>query len=276
VNYGQALAQARLILTDSGIEDSFLEGEVLLRHSLGIDRSTLFSSLNNPLTPEQAETLFQLVERRCAGEPSAYITGHREFFGLEFKVDRRVLIPRPETELLVEKAIALCRKHDFKSIADIGTGSGCIAISLARHLPGVKVYAIDISTDALEVAVQNSVSHDVRDKITFLTGDLLKPLNEPVDIIVANLPYVRKMDIELKCEPEIALNGGNEGLDKISELCRQDPGKLKSGGSLLLEIGQGQAGAVKDILHNAFPYGVVSVEKDLAGIDRVVSLRLTS
>ena len=275
MKYGQALAQARLIFTNSGVEESFLEGEILLRHTLGIDRASLFASLNEELTAVQAELFLQLVERR-QGEPSAYITGHREFFGMDFKVDRRVLIPRQETELLVERVIDLYRRNKYSTIADIGTGSGCIAISLARHLNGVHVYAVDISPDALAVAAQNSVLHNVQDKITFITGNLLEPLAGPVDIIVANLPYVKKADMNLKPEPELALDGGNEGLEKISNLCRQAPGKIKPGGRLLLEIGQGQAAAVKTIIHSVFPGGVVDFYKDLSGIDRVVSVRLTS
>jgi release factor glutamine methyltransferase len=276
VNCGQALAQARQIFTDSNVEEPFLEGEILLRHTLGIDRAALFASLNEELTPVQEALFLQLVERRRLGEPSAYITGHREFYGLDFEVDRRVLIPRPDTELLVERTIDLYRRNKYASIADIGTGSGCIAISLARHLKGVQVYAVDISADALAVAAQNAVLHQVQDKITFIKGDLLTPLPGPVDIIAANLPYVKKSDINLKSEPELALDGGIEGLDKINDLCRQAPGKIKPGGRLLLEIGQGQAAAVKAILHNVFPDGAVEIYRDLGGIDRVVSVRLTS
>jgi release factor glutamine methyltransferase len=275
MNCGQALAQARLIFTDCSVEEPFLEGEILLRHALGIDRATLFATLNEELPPVQEELFLHLVERRRLGEPSAYITGHREFFGLDFKVDRRVLIPRPETELLVERAIDLYRRNKYYTIADIGTGSGCIAVSLARHLNDVHVYAVDISADALAVAVQNSIRYNIQDKITFIEGDLLEPLPGPVDIIVANMPYVRKEDMNLKSEPELALNGGIEGLDKINDLCRQAPGKIKPGGRLLLEIGQGQAISIKAILHKVFPDGVVDIYKDLAGIDRMASVRLT-
>jgi release factor glutamine methyltransferase len=272
---GQALAQARLVLTNNGIEEPFLEGEILLRHTLGIDRAVLFASLNEELTPIQAELFLQLVERRRLGEPSAYITGHREFFGLDFRVDPRVLIPRPETELLVEKAIDLYRRNKYASIADIGTGSGCIVISLARYLTGVHLYAVDISAGALAVAAANSVLHNVQDKITFIEGDLLMPLSGPVDLIVANMPYVRKAEVNAMSEPVLALDGGIEGLDKISRLCQQAPGKINPGGRLLLEIGQGQANAVKDILHNVFPGGIVDIFNDLAGIARMVSVRLT-
>ena len=276
MNRRQELAQARKILEDSGINDSSLEGEILLRHVLGLNRANLFSSLDKELTSGQSENLMHLVERRRRGEPSAYITGHREFYGLDFKVDPRVLIPRPETELLVEKAISLCRRNKLTTIADIGTGCGCIAVSLAVNLPDVLIYAADISPRALEVAGENCAAHGVKDRITLLHGDLLEPLPAPVNLIVANLPYVRKADLTPGYEPELALNGGEEGLDIIKYLCGQAGGKLNAKGMLLLEIGQGQANAVKSILHNTFPGAYVEVINDLAGIERVVCARLTS
>ena len=276
MNCRQALKQARKILEDSGTDDSSLEGEVLLRHVLGMDRAALFSSLDRELTPIQIENLMLLVERRRRGEPAAYITGHREFYGLDFKVDPRVLIPRPETELLVEKAISFYRQFNFLSVADIGTGCGCIAIALTVYLPEVNVYAVDISPEALEVAAENCAAHGVKHRITLLTGDLLEPLTAPVNMIIANLPYVKKADLAPGFEPELALNGGEEGLDKIQALCGQARGKLKPGGILLLEIGQGQANTVKTILHKIYPDAIVEVTKDLAGIERVLSMRLTS
>jgi release factor glutamine methyltransferase len=221
----------------------------------------------------------EYVKRRTKGEPSAYITGSKEFFGLEFKVNRHVLIPRPETELLVEKAISLCRSSEYSTVADIGTGCGAIAVSLAVNVPSLKIYAVDVSAKALEVARQNCVKHDVKDRVTLLRGDLLEPLPEPVDLIIANLPYVRESEMPskgpLSFEPQVALNGGEKGLDKIKRLCRQAGKKLNKNGSLLLEIGQGQAEEVKTILHKYFPLGLIEVTKDLAGVERVVSLRLT-
>ncbi len=272
MNCRQALAHSRKVLEDSGIENSSLEGEILVRFVSGLDRANLFSNLDKELTPAQAERLTNLLERRQWGEPSAYITGHREFYGLDFKVDRRVLIPRPETELLVEKAIAFCREYNFSVIADIGTGSGCIAISLAKSLPDVKIYAVDYSLPALEAAEENITVHGLKNRIELLWGDLLKPLPGPVDMITANLPYVKKTEITSKHEPEMALDGGIDGLDKIKTLITQLPGKLNPKGILLLEIGQGQADEVKINLHNSFPDAVIEVTKDLAGIERVISL----
>jgi release factor glutamine methyltransferase len=279
VNLRQALARARDILADDGIEDTSLEAEILLRHVLGMNRSQLYTGLDLDLSPEQEKTLNLLLERRRQGEPSAYITGHREFYGLDFRVDRNVLIPRPESELLVELAINLARGNAVLKIADIGTGCGAIAISLAVNLPEVTVYATDISPAVLEVTRFNCLRHGVEDRIMLLRGDLLGPLDEPVDMIVANLPYVREADLtrssSLKFEPVLALNGGKDGLDKIKSLCRQAGKKLKKVGYLLLEIGEGQGEAVVATLRKPFPAAAIEVHQDLAGIERVVSLRLT-
>jgi release factor glutamine methyltransferase len=279
VNRKEALARAREILTDSHIDEAALEGEILLRHVLGKSRAQLFTDLDSDVSPDDYKLLNKLIQRRVKGEPSAYITGNKEFYGLNFIVNRHVLIPRPETELLVEKAIDICRNNSYFLIADIGTGCGAIAISLAVNLPSVKIYATDVSIKALEVAAQNCTKHGVTDRISFLRGDLLEPLPESIDLIIANLPYVREADIPadgpLSFEPQLALNGGERGLNKIERLCRQAGAKLNNQGSLLIEIGQGQAEDVKAILHKYFPSGLIEVQKDLAGIERVVSLRLT-
>jgi release factor glutamine methyltransferase len=245
---------------------------------LGIDRAQLYTDLDRDLSTEQQKTLNHLLKRRRHGEPSAYITGHREFYGLDFRVDRNVLMPRPETELLVESAIKLAQEHLTKKVADIGTGCGAIAISLAVHLPQATVYAIDISPAALEVARENCLRHGVGKRVVLRCGDLLEPIDEPVDMIVANLPYVREADIPrhgpLSYEPALALNGGKDGLGKIKILCRQAVKKLNKGGFLLLETGEGQTEKVANILCKEFPVPAIEVYKDLAGIERVVSLRL--
>ena len=279
MNRRQALAYARGTLADSNIDDASLEGEILLRHVLGIDRVQLYSDLDWNLTPSYEEALRKLLERRIQGEPSAYITGHREFYGLDFRVDRNVLIPRPETELLVEKAIRLTHSHAISRMADIGTGCGAIAVSLAANLPGVTVYATDVSAPALEVARTNCKKHGVADRIVFLQGDMLEPLPEPVDLIIANLPYVREADLTdngpLSFEPAPALNGGEDGLDRMRVLYRQAGNKLRSQGFILLEIGQGQAEETAALSQEIFPSARIEIESDLAGIERVVSLCLT-
>jgi release factor glutamine methyltransferase len=276
VNSRQALEKTRLILEQSGIENPSLEGEILLRHILGVTRAVFFSELDRELTSAEKDKLAESLARRQTGEPSAYIIEHREFYGLDFRIDRRVLIPRPETELLVEKALDYCRQYKFSSIADIGTGSGCIAISLAVNLPETTIYAVDASLPALEIAHENIKAYHVKDRINLLWGNLLEPIPVQVDMIVANLPYVKNNEITSLFEPEIAFNGGMEGLDKINELCRQIPGKLKTKGILLMEVGQGQAETIVNNLHNIIPSSVIEITKDFAGIDRVVSLCLTS
>jgi release factor glutamine methyltransferase len=279
VKIRQALARARGALADIHIEDASLEGEVLLRHALGINRSQLYTEPDAELTAGQEKALNQLLKRRQCGEPTAYITGHREFYGLDFSVGSTVLIPRPETELLVEKALEIARNGNTATIADIGTGCGAIAVSLALNLPDVYIYATELSPGALRVARANSRRHGVEERIVFLRGNLLEPLTVPVDMIIANLPYVSEADLPhagpLRYEPELALNGGEDGLDIIKILCRQTRRKLGRGGSLLLEIGQGQACFVAGILREVFPAGRIGIHRDLAGIERVVVLRLT-
>jgi release factor glutamine methyltransferase len=277
VTLKQALRRARDILTENSIEDASLEGELLLRYTLGISRTQLYLDLDQELSPKQDEAFWQLIKRRLDGEPTAYITGHREFYGLDFYVDSRVLIPRPESELLVETALALAQNRPLSTIAEIGTGSGAIAISLAINLPQVKIYATDISATALEIALLNCQKHGMIDRVHLLHGNMLDPVPEPVDLIITNLPYVKKSDLaSMRFEPALALDGGRDGMGKIRQLCQQAGGKLCPGGFLLLEIGQGQASAVTNFLNALFPNGEIKVTPDLSSIDRVVSLSLNN
>jgi release factor glutamine methyltransferase len=276
LNLKQALRLAREILSQNGVEDAPLEGELLLRHTLSIDRVQLYIDLEKELTPRQEGAFRRLLERRLSGEPSAYITGHREFYGLDFRVNPSVLIPRPESELLVETALAIARNYPISIIADIGTGSGAIAVSLAFNLPQAKIYATDISAAALGVALANCRKHGVSGRVLLLEGNLLEPLPEAVDIIVANLPYVSQPELAPRFEPPLALDGGAGGIKIIKQLCQQAGGKLKAGGWLLLEIGQGQRAAIAAILHNIFPEGEIEVIPDLGGVERVVCLSLSS
>lgn len=270
-----ALRRARDTLAGSGIEDAPLEAELLLKYALKISRARLYTELERELSPREEEALWRLVERRRNGEPTAYITTSREFYGLDFYVDPRVLIPRPESELLVETALKLAQDRHLSAIADIGTGCGAIAVSLALELPEAKIYATDISAPTLEVAQVNCRKHGVADRVHLLQGDMLAPISEPVELIVANLPYVRASELNpLRFEPRLALDGGAEGTERIGRLCRQAGAKLKSGGCLLLEIGQGQKEAVTSFLHDLFPDGEIEVAPDLSGIERVISFSL--
>lgn len=260
------------------VEDPGLESEVLLRYLLKIGRAQLFLQLEEELDPEKELAFQQWIERRTLGEPIAYIIGCREFFGLDFYVDTRVLIPRPESELLVEQAIHFSLEHPVHTAADIGTGCGAIAVSLAMYLPEAKIYATDISAPALDVARINCQKHGVAYRISLLQGDLLSPLFAPVDILVANLPYVTKIDLarmpSARYEPELALDGGEDGLDKVLQLCRQLKGKIQPGGCALLEIGAGQSHIVADLLRSLFPSAETQVLPDLADIERVVKVIL--
>jgi len=278
VTLKQALSRAREILTANNIEDAPLESELLLRQALKKSQVQLYLDLNHELSPKQEGTFWQLIKRCLNREPIAYIIGHREFYGLDFYVNPSVLIPRPESELLVEKAISLAQNHPLSAIAEIGTGCGAIAISLALNLPRAKIYATDISAAALEVARFNCEQHGVLDRVYLLEGDMLDPLPEPVDLVVANLPYVKELELPQvnSFEPQLALNGGSDGLEKIRRLCRKVSDKLRPEGCLLLEIGQGQARAVTAFLRSLLSFAKIEIAPDLSGIDRVVSLSLAT
>lgn len=272
------LHRARELLSSNKIEDGALEAELLLRHTLNIDRAGLYAEPEGVLTSQQEADFWHKVESRVKGVPSAYITGVREFYGLEFYVDDSVLIPRPETELLVEKAIEIAHNYSFPVIADIGTGCGNIAISLAVNLPHAFLFATDISQKALDTARRNCERHKVERRVQLCAGDLLEPILQPVDIIVANLPYIKTSDL-LRVntngyEPRTALNGGEDGLNVIRRLCAQAGGKLKHGGSLLLEIGLGQRQEVVNLLSALSDSTKIQVTADLNSIDRVVCLTL--
>jgi len=272
-----ALAQAAAVLEEAGIEEPRLDAEILLVHALGITRAQLHADSQRRLGSAELAGYRQLIERRAQREPLAYIVGHKEFYGLDFFVDARVLIPRPETELLVEKAIEISQPQSV--IADVGTGSGAIAISLAVHLAQALIYATDASPAALEVAARNCHRHGVEDRVHLLLGHLLEPLPEPVDLIVANLPYVSEAEWtqlppEISCyEPREALYGGHDGLDHIRSLLAQARGHLRLEGAILLEIGATQGQAVSALARHYFPTAKVEVIKDYAGLDRVVMVR---
>lgn len=273
----KALRAAREELSRRGVEDAALEAEILMRYGLGLSRSQLYVEFEREIKPGEEERLRLVVERRAQGEPTAYITGHREFYGLNFLVDRRVLIPRPESELLVETAIDLGLKG-ARTFADIGTGSGCIAISVAANLPEATVYATDVSAEALAVAQSNSRKHGVENRVRMLRGDLAEPVAESVDVLIANLPYVRRSDVvgvnTRGFEPALALDGGEDGLDAIRKLLGQCATKVKAGGSILLEIGAGQREAAVQAAEVRFPKSTIRVLPDLAGIPRVLVIAL--
>ena len=283
----QVLEQATISLTQVDEADARFDAQVLLSHILHTERSFLYAYPEHELTPEQEQQYQALIERRSRGEPVAYLIGHKEFYGLDFLVDQRVLIPRPETELLVEAALNACRKMldagHTPIVVDIGTGSGAIPVTLAvieSRLP--YLYASDISDDALDVALLNCQRHHVEDRIRLLHGDLLGPLPEAVDILTANLPYIGTDELEeipldvRAYEPHLALFSGPLGLDIIVRFIQelQYSQKLKEGAILLFEIGYRQHEALTSILQEIWPQAILTFMKDFAGWNRVLQVKL--
>ena len=255
-----------------------LDAELLLAEVLGLSRLWLIAEQRASLAPAALASFHAAVARRLAGEPVAYIIGRRSFAGIDLLVDQRVLVPRPETETLVELACAEARRlaGGALEIADIGTGSGAIAIALALALPHAHLLACDLSIDALALAQRNVDAHGLTTRVTLLAGDLLAPLPRRVPLLVSNPPYTVMAENEPavnRFEPTLALDGGADGLACLRRLIAQLPMALLPTASVLLEIGATQAQRVSQLLADVFPTATISVHRDLAGRDRVVRLR---
>jgi len=252
-----------------------LEAEVLLSHVLNVSRTALLAHSERLLTADQLSNYQTLIRRRASGYPLPYLTGGVEFYGLGFEVTPEVMIPRPETETLVD--LALARRP--ATIVDVGTGCGCIAVSLAVHLPQATIYAIEISPAALAVARRNVERHGVAARVRLMVGDVLTPRPGPVDLIVSNPPYVSRGEwASLPAsvrdhEPRLAFDGGPDGLNIIRRLLAQAPGVLRPGGGLLIEIGADQGEAASHLARAFFPGATVRVHPDLAGRDRVLEVQ---
>ena len=256
-----------------------LDAELLLMHVCELTRAELLTRARNSLTPQQQEQLRQLLIRRGEGEPMAYLIGRCEFWSLELSVSPDTLIPRPETELLVERALARIPPDAVYTIADLGTGSGAIAIAIAHERPRCHIIAGDISAEALEVAGKNAMRHQLNN-IEFLQGEWFTPLQEKVDLVVSNPPYVRDSDPhlstgDLRFEPSLALLGGADGLDAIQRIAAEAKHHLKAGGWLLLEHGFDQKQAVMEILRR-HSYQNITDYRDYGGQDRVIEACLRS
>jgi release factor glutamine methyltransferase len=285
------LASATLAL-QRYVDTPRLEAEVLLTHVLGCSRSDLYARPEKVLDPHRAGQFARLTERRSRGEPLPYLTGCAEFFGLDFIVNRDVLIPRPETETLVELTLSQLTRWSLRAgqgagadravgrpvVVDVGTGCGCIAVAVAQRMPDLHIYALDISARALRVARANGRRHGVADRITFARSDLLAAAPKPVDLVVANLPYIAEAEWdtlppEVRVhEPRLALAGGFDGLDVIRKLLNESRAALRVGGAILMECGVGQATAVTALARQVFPAATVSFHSDLSGRDRVLSV----
>jgi release factor glutamine methyltransferase len=257
-----------------------LDGQVLLAHILGKPRTWLLAHPKFELSQLQISQFEDALSQIQANIPLPYILGHWEFYGLDFSINPSVLIPRPETELLVEEALSWLRAHpDRRRAADIGTGSGCIAVSLAKHSPNVKLIATDISAKALHVARVNAQKHNVEGFIEFINADLLSPLRGQhvrYDLICANLPYIPTNmlhTLPVYCrEPTLALDGGADGLNSIRQLLLDAPKCLEPSGLLLLEIDSSQGVSALALSQEAFPHGSVHLLEDLAGHARLIRI----
>ena len=277
MNLREIFNSAGETLMRTGSPDAQLEAEVLIRHVLRIDRATFFRDLEQPVTDCDRERLDDLVNRRLNREPLNYITGLREFYGLDFEVSDSVLIPRQETELLVDTVISLARsrpKCEMK-ICDIGTGSGAIAVSVAVNLPSAEVMAIDISQRALDIADANRRMHGVYNRVSLRRGNLLEPVDWKPEIIVSNPPYIKRSDLsllqpEILYEPSVALDGGPDGLEVIRGLLRQSSDKVSSTGAILFEIDSSQKDSARMLSREYFPNSEISILDDLSGNSRAI------
>jgi len=267
-------------LRDAGIETAAnLDARLLAQHVLGWETARLLTSAGE-VPPDAFPAAFDaLVARRAAREPLAYITGHKEFWNLQFEVTPAVLIPRPETELIVEAVLRLAPDADAPlAVADVGTGSGCVAVAIAHERPRAEVLAIDISEAALAVARRNASRHHVGSRVRFAAGDLLDGISGPFDAIVANPPYVRSGDRnglqpEVREEPAVALYSGVEGLDAIARLIEQAPDRMRRGAHLIFEFGLGQELDIERLLAASGQLVLVELLRDLQGIARTAVAR---
>lgn len=264
----------------AGFESARLEAQVLLAHVLGCDRVGLYTRFDQPLQAEELATFRELIKRRLASEPLAYLVGEQEFWSLPFRVDARVLIPRCDTETLIEVVLDDTPERDAPHrVADIATGSGAVAITLARELPNAAVIATDVSADALALARDNAARNGVEARVELRQGDLLGPLaGDTVDILVANLPYIPTGDLaglpaDVRREPRLALDGGADGLDLVRHLVHGAPEALAPGGLLALEHGFDQGPAVAAIIAARGAFSEPTLRKDLGKQPRVTWAR---
>lgn len=282
---GGALAQAATQLRNENVESPRLDAELLLASVLGVNRAAILAWPDQQLTPKQLTRYRALVNRRAGREPLAYILGHREFFDLDFVVGPGVLIPRPETEFLVEHALRCAwrmsrRNTDPLQIADVGAGSGAIAVTLAVHLRQSNVYALDDSAGALAIAAKNALRHGVADRVHCLQGDLLAPLSGSLDLITANLPYVTTgewtiLQPEIRDhEPRAALDGGPDGLALVRRLLQTAGSYLRPGGAILIEIGANQGETATTLARQHFAHAGVRLVQDYAGLDRLIVISM--
>jgi len=266
-------------LKKAKIDEPRLESELLLAHALGYKRIDLYIKFDQQPAKDSLSKFKEYIIRRKEHEPSAYITGNKPFMSLDINVTKDVLIPRPETELLVETAIDIAREINEPMILDIGTGSGAIAVSLAKYIPSAKVVATDLSEDSLKIAAENAKKHGVADKITFEKADLF-PSSGKFNLIVSNPPYIRSEDIKLLApeikdhEPIAALDGGPDGLAYYRRILAGLRDHMTENGCLLLEVGAGQSKEVSGLISERSGHAVINTRTDLNGIERLLTVRI--
>ena len=276
----ELLSEGTRLLKEKGLNNPARDSELLLSFALNLNKLDLYTNPDRIAAPEKAALYTAYLQRRAAFEPISYITGQKEFMDSVFLVNRNVLIPRPETEHLVEQAAALSKTISSPKILDLGTGSGCIAVCLKKLLPEAEITSVDISEAALMTARKNAKANGVP-RIRFLRSDLFDALgsDEAFDIIISNPPYVTNEEYdsllpETKLyEPENALRGGSDGLDFYRKILFEAPSRLLAGGHILFEVGHRQAGQVSDMIESTGKFGFIKVFRDLAYIERVVIAR---
>jgi len=280
----ELLTVAADYLGEKHIDSPRLAAEVLLAHVLGMKRIDLYLDFERPLTSAEVSRYRELIRRRVAREPLQYIIGRQEFWSLDFTVNPHVLIPRPETELLVEQVIEHCKQRIGAgekqiTVLDLCTGCGAVAISIAKEVPQARLWATDLSPEAISIARANAQKHGVLEKIEFLEGDLFEPVRDKKDhfhIIVANPPYVAEEDYEKlppevrEYEPRMSLDGGPDGMVLIERILRNAPDFLTSAGVVMIEMDPMQVVKAKDLVASLSVYKICRVIKDYSGLDRVV------
>ena len=281
-----AIRRASGYLKEKGIKSHRLDAELIIAHLLGVNRIDVYLMYDRPLSDGEWKGFAGLIEKRVGGYPTAYITGKKEFWSIDITVTESVLIPRPETEVLVEETlkVARCHEENCLSILEIGTGSGAVALALSRELPSAEITATDISDEALSIAGFNLKAQNEKDRIELLSGNLYDPIrgrggrggrNGQFHIIVSNPPYVTldemdELPLEVKMEPEIALNGGDNGLDVIKPLVSSARDFLNHEGHLLLEVAPGQVGEITELINGTYGLSFSHLRDDYSGNPRII------
>ena len=275
----ELLREGKKVLEKNNIEEASIISRSLLQYVLKIDRNKLVINKDEEVKNNKENEYIGYIKEVAAGKPVQYITNKQEFMGLSFFVDENVLIPQPDTEILVEEAIKYANQiKENVEILDMCTGSGCIGVALAKHVKNAKVTLVDISTKALEVAKKNAKENEVKEKVNFIQSDMFENIKSKFDVIVSNPPYIKtkvinELDLQVQNEPHLALDGGENGLKFYEILINEAPKYLKENGKIFLEIGYDQKKEVEELARNSKLYKEIETVKDLANNDRVIELK---